>query len=114
MNRPEDNMQDFDYTQECLLEESNEPNTITIAKGDCLEVLKHYEDNSVDAIVTDPPYGLSFMGKKWDYDVPSVELWKECFGKFSIEIKQNILNKILEINEITGVNTQFNKRVELE
>ena len=35
-------------------------------------------DNSVDAIVTDPPYGLSFMGKKWDYDVPSVEVWEEC------------------------------------
>lgn len=36
------------------------------------------EDNSVDAIVTDPPYGLSFMGKRWDYDVPSVEIWAEC------------------------------------
>ena len=35
-------------------------------------------DSSVDAIVTDPPYGLSFMGKRWDYDVPSVELWAEC------------------------------------
>jgi site-specific DNA-methyltransferase (adenine-specific) len=35
-------------------------------------------DNSVDAVVTDPPYGLSFMGKKWDYDVPSVEVWEEC------------------------------------
>lgn len=33
---------------------------------------------SVDAIVTDPPYGLSFMGKKWDYDVPSEEVWAEC------------------------------------
>jgi site-specific DNA-methyltransferase (adenine-specific) len=35
-------------------------------------------DASVDAIVTDPPYGLSFMGKRWDYDVPSVEIWAEC------------------------------------
>ena len=35
-------------------------------------------DNSVDALVTDPPYGLSFMGKKWDYDVPSEEVWREC------------------------------------
>ena len=35
-------------------------------------------DCSVDAVVTDPPYGLSFMGKKWDYDVPSVEVWAEC------------------------------------
>ncbi len=46
--------------------------------GDCLKELKQLEDNSVDAIVTDPPYGLSFMGKRWDYDVPSVDIWKEC------------------------------------
>jgi site-specific DNA-methyltransferase (adenine-specific) len=58
--------------------------------GDCLDKLKELEDNSVDSIVTDPPYGLSaapnsgksskggFMGKQWDYDVPSVDIWKEC------------------------------------
>jgi DNA modification methylase len=46
--------------------------------GDCLEKLKAMKDNSIDSIVTDPPYGLSFMGKKWDYDVPSVEIWAEC------------------------------------
>jgi len=46
--------------------------------GDCLEKLKELEDNSVDSIVTDPPYGISFMGKKWDYDVPQVEVWQEC------------------------------------
>jgi DNA modification methylase len=46
--------------------------------GDCLEVLRSMPDCSVDSIVTDPPYGLSFMGKKWDYDVPSVDVWVEC------------------------------------
>ena len=46
--------------------------------GDCLEVLRAMPDCSVDAVVTDPPYGLSFMGKKWDYDVPGVEVWAEC------------------------------------
>ena len=46
--------------------------------GDCLDVLRGMADNSIDSIVTDPPYGLSFMGKKWDYDVPSVEIWAEC------------------------------------
>ena len=46
--------------------------------GDCLDKLKELEDNSVDSIVTDPPYGLSFMAKKWDYDVPSTEVWEEC------------------------------------
>jgi len=35
-------------------------------------------ENSIDSIVTDPPYGLSFMGKKWDYQVPSIEIWREC------------------------------------
>jgi site-specific DNA-methyltransferase (adenine-specific) len=48
--------------------------------GDCREVLKALPDNSVDSIVTDPPYELGFMGKKWDssgiaYDV---SVWGEC------------------------------------
>jgi site-specific DNA-methyltransferase (adenine-specific) len=46
--------------------------------GDCLDKLKELEANSVDSIVTDPPYGLAFMGKKWDYDVPSQAIWEEC------------------------------------
>jgi len=49
-----------------------------VIHGDCLEILKTLDDNSVDAVVTDPPYGISFMGKKWDYDVPAVEVWEEC------------------------------------
>ena len=48
-------------------------------QGDNIENLKKMPDNSVDSVVTDPPYGLSFMNKKWDYDVPSVELWKEVY-----------------------------------
>jgi site-specific DNA-methyltransferase (adenine-specific) len=43
-----------------------------------MDVLRVFPDNSFDCIVTDPPYGLKFMGKKWDYDVPTVEQWKEC------------------------------------
>ena len=50
-----------------------------IILGDCLEKLKDLDDNSVDSIVTDPPYGFSFMGKKWDYDVPNIDIWKECY-----------------------------------
>jgi len=73
-----------------------------IHHGDCLEVMKSMPDNSVDAIVTDPPYGLGkqpdtlemliswlagedykpggagFMGKKWDAFVPNPSVWKEC------------------------------------
>ncbi len=46
--------------------------------GNCLDILRTMPDCSVDSVVTDPPYGLSFMGKKWDYDVPSTEIWAEC------------------------------------
>jgi site-specific DNA-methyltransferase (adenine-specific) len=52
--------------------------THTLHLGDCLDVLRTMPDCSVDAVVTDPPYGLAFMGKRWDYDVPSVEVWAEC------------------------------------
>jgi len=53
-------------------------NTINLLQGDCLEQMKQLPDNSVDSIVTDPPYGISFMAKKWDYDVPKVDVWKEA------------------------------------
>lgn len=52
--------------------------TYQLHVGRCEDVLKTLQDNSVDAIVTDPPYGLSFMNHKWDYDVPTVEQWLEC------------------------------------
>jgi site-specific DNA-methyltransferase (adenine-specific) len=51
----------------------------TLYNDDCLNALKLMEDNSIDSCVTDPPYGLSFMGKAWDYDVPKTEIWKEVF-----------------------------------
>jgi len=47
-------------------------------QGDCREILATMPDCSADSIVTDPPYGLSFMGKHWDYDVPGVDIWREC------------------------------------
>lgn len=68
----------------------------TLHLGDCLEVLKSIPDNSIDSVVTDPPYGLTsarpggrsnatrgavmggFMGLEWDSDIPSVEIWMEC------------------------------------
>ena len=51
---------------------------VTLYHGDCREILPGLPDESVSAVVTDPPYGLAFMGKRWDYDVPAVEVWKEC------------------------------------
>lgn len=49
-----------------------------IINGDSLEELKHIDPDSIDAIITDPPYGYSFMGKDWDKAVPSVDIWREC------------------------------------
>lgn len=50
-----------------------------LMNGSNIELLKKIPDNAVDSVVTDPPYGLSFMNKKWDHDVPSVEFWKEVY-----------------------------------
>lgn len=49
-----------------------------VACGDCVEVMRSLPDNSVDSIVTDPPYGIGFMGKGWDHSVPSEEWAREC------------------------------------
>ena len=50
-----------------------------LMQGDNMLSLKKLPDNSIDSVVTDGPYGLSFMNKKWDYDVPSVEFWREVY-----------------------------------
>ena len=49
-----------------------------ILSGDCVEVMRGMDDESVDAIVTDPPYGLGFMGKAWDDLPPGLEWAQEC------------------------------------
>jgi DNA modification methylase len=51
-----------------------------ILQGDCKEVLKTLPDNSVDSIVTDPPYELGFMGKSWDNTgiANDKNMWAEC------------------------------------
>jgi DNA modification methylase len=46
--------------------------------GDCEDQLIKFPANSIDLLVTDPPYGYKFMGKDWDKAVPSIEIWKEC------------------------------------
>ena len=46
--------------------------------GDNQELIKELDTNSIDCIVTDPPYGWDFMGKDWDKAIPSITLWKEC------------------------------------
>lgn len=49
-----------------------------VLTGDCLDVMPTLALSSVDAIVTDPPYGLSFMGKHWDHGVPSAVVWAQA------------------------------------
>jgi len=48
-----------------------------ILEGDVIERLAELPDNSFDGCLTDPPYGLSFMGKRWDYAVPGPDVWAE-------------------------------------
>ena len=51
----------------------------TIHHGDCIQVMNAMPPESVDAIITDPPYGLGFMGKKWDGLPPSLEWAEACY-----------------------------------
>ena len=46
--------------------------------GNNQDILKQFQNNYFTSILTDPPYGISFMNKKWDYQVPSIESWQEC------------------------------------
>lgn len=48
-----------------------------IYEGDNLDHLKTLPDNSVDSVVTDPPYGLQYMASDWDGSVPAMEVWRE-------------------------------------
>lgn len=52
---------------------------IELIHGDCLIEIKKFKENSIDAIVTDPPYELGFMGKAWDNTgiAYNVDLWRE-------------------------------------
>ena len=49
-----------------------------IHQGDNIDSLKQYADGHFDAIVTDPPYGIEFLGKDWDQNTGAVETWRQC------------------------------------
>lgn len=54
--------------------------SVDLRLGSCLDVMKELDADSVDSIVTDPPYELGFMGKSWDSSgiAFNVEVWREC------------------------------------
>jgi DNA modification methylase len=51
---------------------------VTLWHGDCLDVMRTLPDASVDAVCTDPPYGLGFMGREWDDLPPGLPWASEC------------------------------------
>jgi site-specific DNA-methyltransferase (adenine-specific) len=57
-----------------------QPAAFTLHLGDCIEVMRAMPDNSVDAVVTDPPYELGFMGKSWDASgiANNADMWREA------------------------------------
>ena len=86
-----------------------------ILMGDCAETLKSIADESVDLIVTDPPYGYSFMNLSWDSALPSIEALKECcrvlkpggLGFFTFSPRQDILARMITLLQDAGFKTGF-------
>jgi site-specific DNA-methyltransferase (adenine-specific) len=56
-----------------------------IIQGDCVEVMKTFPDNYVTTIITDPPYGLAFMGKKWDDFGTDLKKFQEWVRIWAVE-----------------------------
>ena len=54
---------------------------VTLHNGDCLDVMATMDADSVDTIITDPPYGLEFMGKDWDHGVPGERFWRQALQR---------------------------------
>ena len=83
--------------------------------GDCAETLKNIETESVDLIVTDPPYSLSFRGLSWDKALPSLEALKECcrvlkhgaFAFFMCSTQQKMLSHMIVRLSEAGFETGF-------
>ena len=83
--------------------------------GDCLAVMRQLPDACVDCIVTDPPYGISFMGKHWDRAIPPVEIWQEAVrvlkpGAFAFVMcipRQDCLSRMIISLEDAGFDINF-------
>lgn len=86
-----------------------------ILQGDSTTVLKDINNESIDLIVTDPPYGIEFMGKDWDRALPSIDIWKECYrvlkqGKLDFVMcspRQDVLSRMIISLEDSGFRTNY-------
>jgi site-specific DNA-methyltransferase (adenine-specific) len=83
--------------------------------GDSEIVLSAIPDNSIDCIVTDPPYGYGFMGNGWDHSVPRTDIWNECLrvlkpGAFAFIMsapRQDVLGRQIFCIEEAGFCVDF-------
>ncbi len=99
-----------------------------VHQGNNLDILKEMPDESVDCMITDPPYALvsgeykddkefsgGFMGKSWDSKLPSVEMWKQCLrvlkhGGFAFIMcspRQDVLAQMIVRIGLAGFKTDF-------
>lgn len=89
--------------------------TNIIHNQNCLRGMKELPENSIDLMVTDPPYGISFMGKQWDKAIPSIDIWKETLrilkpGAFAFIMcipRQDCLSRMIISLEDAGFNINF-------
>ena len=60
---------------------------ITLHQGDCRDIMRTYPDQHFDAVITDPPYGISFEGEKWDTAIPTgVQAWAQSWGEEALRV----------------------------
>ena len=86
-----------------------------LINGDSLEVLKDYDDNSVDLLCTDPPYGYGFMGKSWDKTLPPRKIFEECLrvlkpGSLAFVMsapRSDVQYRMAQMLEEVGFNVSF-------
>lgn len=60
---------------------------ITLHQGDCRDIMREYPDQHFDAVITDPPYGISFAGEKWDTATPhGFQSWAKSWGEEALRV----------------------------
>lgn len=83
--------------------------------GDSAEVLKQLQDNTIDMLACDPPYGIQFMGLDFDKALPPKQVWKECYrvlkpGSFIAVMsspRSDVLYRMIKDLEDAGFDMSF-------